>query len=239
MTAPEQLDALVVELREVAERAYADDDAYVFGITPEEATAAADAITALRAEIARLTAERDAALAAERAATIEAAAKACELMAYRQRSDAARFRAGTDPSHFRLALAEVADEIALSVRSLHTEATRATLEPQPDTERAEPVARPAGCIGFDANTGEYTAEWCSVQPFDATGFVPLYAAPQPAQTPQAQPITVQDAARALLDKRGAALNRLVEMIDDVYAGGASMGFAVGSALRAIANKETK
>jgi len=122
-----------------------------------EARAAERMLTALlaraeaaEAEVARLTAERDAALAAERAATIEAAAKACGLMAYRQRSDAARFRAGTDPRHFRLALAAVADEIALSVRALHTEATRAALEPQPitvqDAAQVPEIAAPTGSM---------------------------------------------------------------------------------------------
>jgi len=55
-------------------------------------------------------------------------------------------------------------------------------------------------------------------------------------TLEPQPITVQDAARALLAKNGAAINRLVEIADDVYAAGASMPFAIGSALRAIAEQ---
>lgn len=44
---------------------------------------------------------------------------------------------------------------------------------------AAPVAdaQPVGWFGFDAGTGEYTAEWCSVKPHDATGMRPLYAHP--------------------------------------------------------------
>ena len=48
--------------------------------------------------------------------------------------------------------------------------------PAPPDARAGAV-EPVGWFGFDPNTGEYTAEWCSVKPHDAEGFRPLYAGP--------------------------------------------------------------
>jgi hypothetical protein len=49
-----------------------------------------------------------------------------------------------------------------------------------------------------------------------------------------QPITVQDAARALLDADGCPNERLCEIADEIHGAGASMNRAIGAALRAIA-----
>lgn len=107
---PKHLDALDAEAAKADFADYGADLADL--IQRQRAT-----ITALRAQIDR-----------ERAATIEAAAGVCDLAAYRHRDDAARFRAGTDPHHYRRALAAVADKAAQSIRALHTDATRAAMD---------------------------------------------------------------------------------------------------------------
>jgi len=208
------------------------------------------ALTAAQAEIARLTAERDAAMAGrvkvkplvwERnwggCCTVKskkASDNGCDVVFYSEKSNIGGYVVSTitKPGYFRCwsdSLNGDFDTIesAQSAAQADYEARiRAAI--QLDTERAEPVACPAGWFGFDISTGEYTAEWCSVKPSNATGFVPLYA------TPQAREITVQEAAGALLDKDGRADAKLVDIADEIYAAGGSMSRAIGVALRAIA-----
>lgn len=77
---------------------------------------------------------------------------------------------------------ETADEAKAGAQADYASRILGALVTPPPASRADAAlraARPVGWFGFCQSTGEYTAEWCSVEPAEPYGFHPLYAAPQP------------------------------------------------------------
>lgn len=160
---------------------------------------AADRIVSDEAEIARLTAERDAAMAGRvkvrplmwQTSGLKSDRAACYAYGlhgygYEIFHDGAWFSlrgpdgrlGGALPSPDAAKAAAQADYEARIIAAL-----------QPDTERAEPVAHVTS-VTYGTHGNKYHVSWrCDVKLGQ-----PLYTTPQPAPAPQAREITVQEAA---------------------------------------------